>query len=142
MAYVGLCGTDLHILHGDMDSRVHRPLTFGHEVSGWIDSVGPDVTGWPAGDAVTTRGPSLVRRQGIIRSNNGIDVIEVDLTGQFVLARAVGASMLDRGRGKVIFIASLLSFQGGVNIPGYTAARSGVAGLTKALANEWAHQGR
>ena len=49
-----------------------------------------------------------------------------------------GAAMLARGRGKIIFTASLLSFQGGINVPGYTAAKSGIAGLTRALANEWA----
>ncbi|QIG39413.1 alcohol dehydrogenase catalytic domain-containing protein [Microbacterium sp. 4R-513] len=53
VAFVGLCGTDLHILHGNMDGRVTRPLTFGHEMSGVIDAVGPDVTGWAVGDAVT-----------------------------------------------------------------------------------------
>jgi 2-dehydro-3-deoxy-D-gluconate 5-dehydrogenase len=68
-------------------------------------------------------------------------VIAVNLSSQFVLTRGVGKSMLARGRGKVIFTASLLSFQGGVNVPGYTAAKSGVAGLTKALANEWAARG-
>jgi len=49
--------------------------------------------------------------------------------------------MLKRGSGKVIFTASLLSFQGGINVPGYTAAKSGIAGLTKALSNEWASSG-
>ena len=49
--------------------------------------------------------------------------------------------MLERGDGKIVFIASLLSFQGGINIPGYTASKSGIAGLTKALANEWAARG-
>jgi 2-deoxy-D-gluconate 3-dehydrogenase len=49
--------------------------------------------------------------------------------------------MIERGYGKVIFTASLLSFQGGINVAGYTAAKSGVAGLTKALSNEWAHLG-
>ena len=65
-------------------------------------------------------------------------VIQVNLSSQFVLSQAVGRSMLERGHGKIIFTASMLSFQGGVNVPGYTAAKSGVAGLTKALANEWA----
>lgn len=68
-------------------------------------------------------------------------VIEVDLSSQFVLTQAVGRSMLERGRGKVIFTASLLSFQGGINVPGYTAAKSGIAGLTKELANEWTSRG-
>ena len=49
--------------------------------------------------------------------------------------------MLERGRGKIIFTASLLSFQGGINVPGYAAAKSGIAGLTRALANEWAARG-
>ncbi|HSZ41445.1 MAG TPA: SDR family oxidoreductase [Trebonia sp.] len=64
-------------------------------------------------------------------------VLEVDLTSQFVLTQRVGAAMLAAGYGRVIFTASLLSFQGGVNVPGYTAAKSGIAGLTRALANEW-----
>lgn len=68
-------------------------------------------------------------------------VLQVDLTAQFVLTRAVGAAMVTRGSGKIIFTASLLSFQGGITIPGYTAAKHGIAGLTKALANEWAPRG-
>jgi len=53
VAYVGLCGTDLHILHGSMDGRVRTPLVFGHEMSGTIDAVGDGVTGWDVGDTVT-----------------------------------------------------------------------------------------
>jgi len=53
VAYTGLCGTDLHILHGNMDARVATPLVFGHEMSGTIAAVGEDVTGWAAGDPVT-----------------------------------------------------------------------------------------
>ena len=53
VAYTGLCGTDLHILHGNMDARVHTPLTFGHEMSGTVAAVGDGVTGWAVGDAVT-----------------------------------------------------------------------------------------
>ncbi|WP_327003825.1 SDR family oxidoreductase [Dactylosporangium sp. NBC_01737] len=68
-------------------------------------------------------------------------VIQVNLTSQFLLSREIGREMVARGRGKIIFTASLLSFQGGINVPGYTAAKSGVAGLTKALANEWAAHG-
>ena len=68
-------------------------------------------------------------------------VLEVDLTAQFVLSRELGRDMLERGSGKIVFIASLLSFQGGINVPGYTASKSGIAGLTKALANEWAGLG-
>jgi 2-deoxy-D-gluconate 3-dehydrogenase len=68
-------------------------------------------------------------------------VISVDLSSQFVLTQAVGRSMIARGHGKIIFTASLLSFQGGINVPGYTAAKSGIAGLTKALSNEWISKG-
>ncbi|MFI7702261.1 SDR family NAD(P)-dependent oxidoreductase [Nonomuraea sp. NPDC049480] len=68
-------------------------------------------------------------------------VIETNLSSQFVLSQAVGRSMIERGRGKIIFIASLLSFQGGINVPGYTSSKSAIAGLTRALANEWMPKG-
>jgi 2-deoxy-D-gluconate 3-dehydrogenase len=68
-------------------------------------------------------------------------VIEVNLSAQFVLARELGKLMLARGRGKIIFIASLLSFQGGITIPGYAASKGGIAQLTMALSNEWAGKG-
>ena len=68
-------------------------------------------------------------------------VLEVNLTAQFVLARELGRDMVARGSGKIVFVASLLSFQGGITVPSYTASKSGVAGLTKALANEWAPLG-
>lgn len=64
--------------------------------------------------------------------------IEVNLNAQWVLAREFGRDMAARGSGKVIFTASLLSFQGGITVPAYAAAKGGVAQLTKALANEWA----
>ncbi|GAA3732847.1 2-dehydro-3-deoxy-D-gluconate 5-dehydrogenase KduD [Plantactinospora mayteni] len=69
------------------------------------------------------------------------EVLAVNLSAQFVLTREVGRGMIDRGRGKIIFTASLLSFQGGINVPGYAAAKSGLVGLTRALANEWAARG-
>lgn len=68
-------------------------------------------------------------------------VIEIDLSNQFVLTQAIANSMIVRGYGKIIFTASLLSFQGGINVPGYAAAKSGIAGLTKALSNEWISKG-
>jgi 2-deoxy-D-gluconate 3-dehydrogenase len=88
----------------------------------------------------------LVNNAGTIRrapaAEHGDDdwdrVLAVNLDAPFVLAREVGASMLRRGRGKIVFVASVLSFQGGVNVPGYTASKSAIAGLTRALANEWA----
>ncbi|WP_039939129.1 SDR family oxidoreductase [Streptomyces himastatinicus] len=92
----------------------------------------------------------LVNNAGTIRRTPAAEhpdelwdhVIEVDLNAQFVLTREVGRAMLAKGvRGKIIFTASLLSFQGGITVPGYAAAKSGIAGLTKALANEWAAHG-
>jgi 2-dehydro-3-deoxy-D-gluconate 5-dehydrogenase len=68
-------------------------------------------------------------------------VLEVNLSAQFVLTRELGRAMLARGTGKVVFTASVLSFQGGINVPGYTASKSGLVGLMKAFANEWAGQG-
>lgn len=68
-------------------------------------------------------------------------VLEVNLRSAWVLSREVGRSMLERGRGKIVNTASMLSFQGGVNVPGYTSSKSALAGLTKALANEWAGRG-
>lgn len=68
-------------------------------------------------------------------------VLEVDLTAPFVLARELARPMMQRGYGKIIFTASMLSFQGGINVPSYTAAKSGVVGLTKALSNEWSARG-
>ena len=68
-------------------------------------------------------------------------VIEVNLNAQFVLSREIGAEMLKRRSGKIIFIASLLTFQGGITVPGYAASKGGIGSLTMALSNEWASQG-
>mgnify|MGYP000452755181 CR=1 FL=1 len=69
------------------------------------------------------------------------EVLEVNLSSQFILSREIGRSMLAHGSGKIIFTASLLSFQGGINVPGYAASKGGIARLTMALANEWASKG-
>lgn len=68
-------------------------------------------------------------------------VLEVNLNSQFILARELGREMLARGEGKIIFTASLLSFQGGVTVPGYAASKGGISQLVMALSNEWAGQG-
>ena len=68
-------------------------------------------------------------------------VIEVNLNAPFVLSREIGARMVERGGGKIIFTASLLTFQGGITVPGYAASKGGIGQLTKALANEWAGRG-
>lgn len=68
-------------------------------------------------------------------------VIEVNLNAQFVLTRELGRQMVDRGDGKIIFTASLLTFQGGITVPGYAASKGGIGQLTMAFANEWACKG-
>ncbi len=69
------------------------------------------------------------------------EVIEVNLSAQFLLTREIGAQMLENGSGKVIFTASLLTFQGGITVPGYTASKGGIGQLTMAFANEWGSKG-
>ena len=91
----------------------------------------------------------LVNNAGMIRRENIADytladwdeVVEVNLTAPFILTQDFGKPMLERGAGKVIFISSLLSYQGGIRVPAYTASKSGIAGLVKAFANEWAGKG-
>lgn len=88
----------------------------------------------------------LINNAGTIRRAPAVDysdedwsaVLEVNLSSVFRLSQAAGRRMIEQGSGKIVNIASLLSFQGGITVPAYTASKSGVAGLTKALANEWA----
>ena len=88
----------------------------------------------------------LINNAGMIRRSPAVDfseedwtqVLEVNLSSIFRLSQAAGRQMIEQGAGKIINVASLLSFQGGITVPAYTASKSGVAGLTKALANEWA----
>ena len=88
----------------------------------------------------------LVNNAGTIRRTPAIDfseadwddILQINLKAAFFLAQAAARVMMRQGSGKIINIASMLSFQGGVNVPSYTAAKSGLAGITRALANEWA----
>ncbi len=93
----------------------------------------------PPIDILVNNGGSILRKSAAEHPDEYWDkIIEIDLNAQFILAREFGRDMLARGAGKIIFTASLLSFQGGITVPGYAAAKGGVAQLTKALANEWA----
>lgn len=91
----------------------------------------------------------LVNNAGIIRrapaaefsAKDWADVLEINLTAVFRMCQLAGRRMLNQGSGKIVNIASLLAFQGGVLVPSYAAAKGGVAQLTKALANEWASRG-
>ena len=91
----------------------------------------------------------LVNNAGMIRRADSVDfteadwdaVIDLNLKSAFFLAQACGRHMIAQGGGKIINIASMLSFQGGIRVPSYTASKSGIAGVTKLLANEWAAKG-
>jgi 2-deoxy-D-gluconate 3-dehydrogenase len=91
----------------------------------------------------------LVNNAGIIRRADSVNfseadwdaVIDTNLKSVFFLAQAAGRHMITQGHGKIINIASMLTFQGGIRVPSYTASKSGVGGLTKLLANEWAAKG-
>ncbi len=91
----------------------------------------------------------LVNNAGIIRRADAVDfseadwdeVMDVNLKALFFTCQAFAKAALPRGHGKIVNIASLLSFQGGIRVPSYTASKHGVAGLTKLMANEWAAQG-
>ena len=91
----------------------------------------------------------LVNNAGIIRRNDSLDfteedwdaVIDTNLKSVFFLCQVAGRHMVAQGRGKIVNIASMLTFQGGVRVPSYTASKSGIGGLTKLLANEWAAKG-
>ena len=101
--------------------------------------VGKDV---PVIDILVNNAGTIMRTPAAEHSDDDWDkVLEVNLSAQFMLSREIAKGMLKRGKGKIIFTASLLSFQGGVTVPGYTASKHGVAGLTKALANEWTSKG-
>jgi 2-deoxy-D-gluconate 3-dehydrogenase len=91
----------------------------------------------------------LVNNAGIIKRAAARDysesdwdkTLEIDLTAAFVLSQAAGQVMLQKGKGKIINVASIMAFQGGLNVAAYAAAKHGIAGLTKALANDWASKG-
>ena len=108
-------------------------------VYGFVEAVNRDVA---EVDIVVNNAGTIARVPAAEHPDELWDrVLEINLSAQFVLAREFGRKMLDRGSGKVVFVASLLSFQGGINVPGYTASKSAIAGLTRALANEWAGRG-
>ncbi|MER7283734.1 2-dehydro-3-deoxy-D-gluconate 5-dehydrogenase KduD [Dactylosporangium sp. NPDC000244] len=127
---VRTAGRDFTALRADFADRASV-----HRLVGELDQHGPV-------DILVNNAGMIARAPAAEHPDELWDqVLEVNLRSQFVLTRAIGKTMLERGRGKIIFTASLLSFQGGINVPGYTAAKSGVAGLAKALANEWAAHG-
>jgi 2-deoxy-D-gluconate 3-dehydrogenase len=122
-----------------------------HQICCDLREASVDALGQVVGEAVAEMGrlDILVNNAGTIRRAPALefgeadwdDVIQINLKALFFLSQAAARVMVEQGGGKIINVASMLSFQGGVWVPSYTAAKSGVAGLTRGLDNEWAKHG-
>ena len=97
---------------------------------------------YPTIDILVNNAGTILRAPAAEHSDELWDkVMEVNINAQFVLSRELGKEMIARGSGKIIFTASLLTFQGGITVPGYAASKGGIGQLTMALSNEWASKG-
>lgn len=106
---------------------------------GFIDQVKND---HPVIDILINNAGTILRKPVAEHPDEMWDkVIEVNQNAQFILTREVGKDMVDRGSGKIVFTASLLTFQGGITVPGYAASKGAIGQLTMAFANEWAGKG-
>jgi 2-deoxy-D-gluconate 3-dehydrogenase len=117
------------------DVAVHGNTRSPEETCARVRALGPV-------DILVNNAGTIRRAPAVLTSDGDwAAVIDVNLHGVFRACRAAGRGMVERGRGKIVNVASLLSFQGGITVPAYAAAKGGVAQLTKALANEWAPRG-
>jgi 2-deoxy-D-gluconate 3-dehydrogenase len=108
-------------------------------VYSFLDAVRRDA---PPVDILVNNAGTILRKPAAEHPDEYWDrIIEINLNSQFVLAREIGKSMIERGSGKIIFTASLLTFQGGITVPGYAASKGAIGSLIKALSNEWAGRG-
>ncbi len=106
---------------------------------GWLARIGQEL---PPVDILVNNAGMILRAPAAEHPDEYWDaILAANLTAPFLLAREIGRRMVERGSGKIIFLASLLSFQGGILVPSYAASKGGVAQLVKALANEWAPLG-
>jgi len=97
---------------------------------------------FPVIDILINNAGTVLRKPAVEYPDEYWDkILEVNLNSQFILTREVGKDMVVRGRGKIVFTASMLSFQGGITVPSYAASKGGIAQLVKAFANEWAGKG-
>ncbi len=93
-------------------------------------------------DILINNAGHILRQPVAEHSDNYWDtIININLNAQFILTREIGKRMIEQGYGKIVFTASLLSFQGGINVPGYAASKGAISSLLKAFANEWAKFG-
>jgi 2-dehydro-3-deoxy-D-gluconate 5-dehydrogenase len=150
-AGANIVGTSLTLDSGDSEAR-RRVEAHGREFTAYradlaSDTGAADLATAVLGDGIrvdilVNNAGTIARAPALTHSDEQWErVLRTNLTAQFVLARELGRPMVERGRGKIIFTASMLSFQGGINVVSYTAAKSGLAGLVRALANEWAPHG-
>ncbi len=99
-------------------------------------------TDFPVIDILVNNAGTILRKPAHEHPDEYWDtVLEINLNAAFILSREIGKRMVERGAGKIIFTASLLTFQGGINVPGYAASKGAIGSLVKALANEWAGRG-
>ncbi len=105
-------------------------------LAAWLTGEGPQIDIFVSNAGTTNRSPALDHTDA-----DWDRVHEVNLNTPFMLARALAGPMLERGHGKVIFVTSVLSFQGGIGIPAYVSSKTGLVGVMRALANEWADGG-
>jgi 2-dehydro-3-deoxy-D-gluconate 5-dehydrogenase len=138
----------LHGHHDDLDDVEEEVVRAGRHARRWVlDLSDParvaEAAAWLPSIDILVNNAGIIRRGPALSQSaaDWTDVLAVNLDSVYFLTRAVGAGMVERGAGKVIMVASLLSFQGGLNVAGYTTSKHAVAGLTRALANEWAPHG-
>jgi 2-deoxy-D-gluconate 3-dehydrogenase len=134
-------------------SAIEREVTaLGREFTGYTSDLGNRssvqqflqraLAHFPIIDILVNNAGTILRKPAAEHPDEYWDqVIETNLNAQFFISREIGKRMVERGAGKIIFTASLLTFQGGITVPGYAASKGAIGQLTKALANEWASKG-
>jgi len=135
----------------------------GSEIEGEVKSLGRKIRGYkcdfsdrkalyafisrvksdnPTIDILVNNAGTILRKPAVEHTDEYWDrVMDINLNSHFILTREIGKEMVARGSGKIVFVASMLTFQGGILVPGYAASKGGIGQLTKALANEWASHG-